>query len=152
MSVKILGADIDTASTNAATWMAELDPLTSASIIGYSVGEKFGEDASFLGDAGSEIENMANIVAKIDHPDPKKTHTFRIPAADIGIFVATSGPNKNVVDGLNADVVAFLGLYETTGAIAQISDGETLVDSAVGPPVVAPFVRGKRRHRGSKVG
>lgn len=135
--------DIATALTDAATVLAELDPITDAAIVAYSVGQKYEEDTSAFG--LGEVENIASIVARIDSAEQKYA-TIKIPAPADGIFKAAAGPDYNVVDASDADLVAYLNLFATAG-VATLSDGETL-DS----PGTAGNVVGKRIHRGSRKG
>lgn len=141
---ELSSATMAEAVTDAATVLAELGPVTDAAIVGYSVGEKFEEDTSLFGTG--EIENIASVVARIDSAEQKYA-TVKIPAAADGIFKAASGPDYNVVDAADADLVAYLNLWETTAGVATLSDGETLED-----PGTAGNVVGKRIHRGSRRG
>lgn len=139
----LTAADAATAATDASTIMTELGPVTDAAIVGYSLGERFEEDTTFYG--SGEIENIASISARIDSAD-QKWATIKIPAPAAGIFKAASGPDYNLVDVADADLVAYLNLF-ATGNEALLSDGEALVS-----PGTAGNVTGKRIHRGSRRG
>jgi len=139
----LTAADASTAAADAATVMAELGPVTDAAITGYALGEKFEEDATFFGNG--EIENIAALSARLD-TDEQKFATIKIPAPADGIFKAASGPDYNVVDVADADLVAYLNLF-ATGEQAYLSDGEALLS-----PGTAGNVTGKRIHRGSSKG
>lgn len=137
--------DFDTATTNAGTIITRLNAVTDALVKGYHLGEVFSEDAASVGDVGSEVENQALIVAKIDGV-LNKTVNLRIPAASIGIFQASTGSGKNQIAKTAADLVAYLSTFET-GALATISDGEHIADSSN-----PDNFDGKRVHRGSRRG
>jgi hypothetical protein len=134
-------ANATDAATDAATIMAELGPVTDAAIVGYALGEKFEEDTTFYG--SGEIENLASISARVD-ANEQKFATVKIPAPADGIFIAASGPDYNVVDPADADLVAYLNLFTTE---ATLSDGESLLS-----PGTAGNVTGRRIHRGSRKG
>lgn len=133
------------AETAAAALIADLAASTTATITRYSVATVYTEDATFLGTAGSEVENNAQLTLKVDNPDPSKTWTTTIPSPVIGMFVGTSGPNKNIVDGADTVVVNFIDNFQTTGGNFTVSDGETVDDTT-------PFVKGKRVHKASSSG
>lgn len=152
----VQGADYATALTNLQSFITELDPLTDGLIIGYDLASVYQEDTSLYGASGSEVENIAEIVCPLETAG--KYHTFRIPAPSIGIFVDTSGPDKNVVDVTDADVLAFVSLhtnktgYGTPGAdaIVLVSDGEKVKPDNTNDK---PYVKaGKRIHRASRKG
>lgn len=143
-SYGVLGATIADALTNAQSIVAEFDPLTEGVILGWTLCVRFVEDAFTYPAGGVEVENQAEILGRIANV-PNKSAAFNVPAAAGGIFVGTTGPNRNIVDGADADVLAFLALFDETGGIATISDGEQLDDAA-------PFVSGKRVHAKSRLG
>lgn len=153
----VVGADFATALANAQSIIAELDPLTDALIVGYSVSQVYAEDTDVYGAAGSEVENIAEIVCPLETAG--KYHTFRIPAPADAIFVGASGPDRNRVNTANADVLAYVSLFtDKTGydgtpgadAIALVSDGEKISpDNANDQPFISS---GKRIHRASRRG
>ena len=136
------------AATDAATILAELAPITDAVVVSYRIGEKFSEDTTFYAVTGVEIENIASVVARIDAAQ-EKFATLKIPAPNVGIFQAANGSGYNQVDGGDADLIAYLNLFQTgaNGGVANVSDGENLVS-----PGTAGNVRGKRIHRKSRKG
>ena len=142
---KLLSADIATAVTDAATIVTALNGVTDGVIVSYTVGQGYEEDAAFFAAAGVEIENVALITAKIDDAELKYAN-LKIPAPNVGIFLAATGPNANVVDAADAALQTYLTMFQT-GEILSISDGETL--ESVG---TAGNVKGKRIHRGSRKG
>lgn len=152
----VQGADHATALTNVQAIIVDLDPLTQGLVKEYSVAEKWAEDTAQYGDAGSEVENIAEIVVPLEAPG--KYHTFKIPAPVDALFVGTTGPDRNKVNTANANLIGFLNNftdetgYGTPGpdAIALISDGEKVKpDNANDKPFIES---GKRTHRGSRSG
>ena len=153
---EVVGADIATAKTNAATLVSALDAVTDGLIIGYSVGEQFYEDTDTYGAAGSEVENLA--VLSVELESEKKKATLTIPAPIDAIFVDTTGPNRNVVDLTNANLITFMNNFtDETGytapgpdAIALISDGEKIAPDNTND--VPKMLKGRRGHRASRKG
>jgi len=131
---------------DAATIATRLTALTSGLVQSYRVGEKFEEDTLVVGTAGSEIENVALISARIDNPAEKYAQ-LRIPAPVDGLFNATTGSGRNIVNPAFAALQTYLGSFVTTTGIATLSDGETLL-----APATAGNVTGKRIHRASRKG
>lgn len=138
---ELVAADAAAAATASATIMAALAGVTDAAIKGYSIAERFAETGTFTLPADAEIENQAMLVGRVDG-NPFKKWTTTIPAPKIGIFVSSTGANRNVVDLLDAAVVAYRDLFQAPGNVATISDGETL----------DVLESGKRVHRHSSRG
>lgn len=143
----------DWAAFNTGVGAGEIDTIlniigqvTDATILGYTVGQSFVEDTDSVGAAGSEVENVALITCLIDGY-VNKYATLRIPAPTDGIFLAATGPNRNIVDVDDAAVQAYLSLFENGTGYCTISDGEYVAD-----PTVAGNAKGKRIHRGSRKG
>lgn len=132
--------------TGAGGVLADLNAITDATIVSYSIGEAFAEDATFYGAAGSEVEANALIVAKVDGSVPGKTVSLRVPAPVDGMFLGTTGDNRNIVDTADADTRAWLANFTSTGVLT-VSDGESIED-----PTAAGTWKGKRIHRGSRNG
>jgi len=156
----VVGATHATALTNAQTILGDLNAVTDALVFSYSVAERYVEDTEQYGAAGSEVENLAEVVCPIEVSagDPAKFYVERIPAPNIGLFQGASGPEKNLVDLTDAALVSYLeNLTDETGygtpgpdAIALISDGEKIKpDDANERPFVTS---GKRVHRASRKG
>lgn len=153
----VVGADYATALSNLQSIITELDPLTDGLIVGYSLSTVYAEDTDTYGAAGSEVENIAEVVCPLETVG--KYHTFRIPAPADAIFVGTSGPDRNRVDTSDADLLAYVSLFtDKTGydgtpgadAIALVSDGEKIApDNANDKPFIST---GKRIHRASRKG
>lgn len=123
----------------------DLNAITNARVVSYSMGEGFGENADFYGAAGSEVENVALITAKIAG-EVDKNVSLRVPAPIDALFEDTQGSGRNIVDTTNALLRTWLSTF-TSGAEATVSDGEVIAD-----PTVAGNFKGKRIHRGSRNG
>lgn len=150
------GADHATALTNTQSIVTALDAITDALIVGYSVAVVYAEDTAQYGAAGSEVENLAEVVCPLETAG--KYHTFKVPAPVDGLFVGTTGPDRNTVDTADTDLLAYISLftdktgYGTPGAdaIALVSDGEKIKpDNTNERPYVS---NGKRVHRASRKG
>lgn len=121
----LVAADGTEAATAAATIMTALDGVTDAAIKGYTIGERFAETGVFTLPTDAEIENQALLIGRLDG-NPFKKVSMTIPAPNIGIFVSSTGANRNVVDLADAAVVAYRTLFQAPGNVATLSDGETL--------------------------
>lgn len=150
------GADHATALTNTQSIITALNAITDALVVGYSVAVVYAEDTDQYGTAGSEVENIAEIVCPLEAAG--KYHVFKVPAPVDGLFVGTTGPDRNTVDTSDADLLAYISLftdktgYGTPGAdaIALVSDGEKVKpDNTNDKPFVSS---GKRVHRASRKG
>lgn len=141
----VVAADFPTLVTNVATIIAALGAITDAVIVGYSLGEKFGEDSSFNAAAGVEIENIASVSCRLDAPQ-EKWATLKIPAPVEGIFETATGTGRNRIDPTDADLLTYLNLFVTTTGICTLSDGETTVIPG------AANTKGRRIHRASRRG
>lgn len=131
------------AVTDTAAIIAALNPITTATIKGYTIGEKY-EDDAFVFPTSSEIENIAEIVVRL--ATQNKTDTLYVPAPIASIFVGPNGDDWNTIDGQDALVAAYLAIFNA-GAQAYLSDGETIT-----PTVAQRFKSGKRIHRASRKG
>lgn len=102
--------------------------------------ELFVNDAFAYPASGVEKQNKALIALSIVD-QPTKTATVTIPAPKPAIFVGSSGPQAEIVDGADAAVIAYVALFENGGK-ATVSDGET----------AEGFIEGHRIHRASSHG
>lgn len=128
------------AITDSAAIIAALNAVTDAVIVSHFFYERFVEDAFAYPAAGVEVENQALLDFDIvDHPE--KSATLTVPAPNIGIFTAATGPGANIVDTTDAAVIAYAALFQAGGE-AFISDGE----------VAASLISGRRIHRASRKG
>jgi len=140
-TIQMRAADYATATTDAATIIAALEQASDAVLTSYAVRERFVEDNLLLPGVGVQIENIALMQMEITG-NPLKTATFAVPAPNPAVFVSTSGANANVIDTASATITPTYNLFENTGGVAYISDGETATD----------FLGGKRIHRKSRRG
>lgn len=121
----------------AAGLMSALDAVTDAAIVGYRVSEVYEDSAAT---PAGEIEEQALLVVSTN--DGQKA-LMRIPAPNVGIFAAASGPNYNVVDINDATLQLYIDEFQAgAGVEFLVSDGQT----------VNQLISGKRIHRGSTHG
>lgn len=120
--------------------LSALDAASDAKISGYRLSFVGVENAFSLPLGGVEIENQALLVFLLDG-FANKAATFIIPAPNDGLFVSSTGKNRNVVDTSDAAIIAIRDLFTSSG-VATISDGET----------VDIVQSGKRIHRRSSRG
>lgn len=125
--------------------ITDLNAVTDGLVLSYRVGEAFAEDTETHGAAGSEVENVALITALIDG-ESNKYATLRIPAPNDGIFLASFGAGRNVVDPADSNLQTYLEHFSSDGE-CLVSDGEKIAD-----PVVSGNTAGKRIHRASRKG
>ena len=130
----------DAAARAAALALAtDLAAVTDCVISKYYSFQVF-EETSFSLPSGAELEMQAVVSMTIDS-EPFKSGMLTIPAPVDGIFVDSTGPNYDVVDTTDADLVAFMANWVTED-LYYISDGEQ-ADSVLG---------GHRRHIKSRKG
>lgn len=111
------------AVTAAAALVAALLNMTDAVVIGYQIETVFSNDSVGFPAVGVENQNQALLVYQLDGL-PLHNGTQSIPAPKSGIFVASSGPNAEVIDTADAAVVTWRQLFQTGGGFF-LSDGET---------------------------
>jgi len=136
------GADETEALTNGGAIVTRLAAITDASIRDYTVGIVLVEDAFALPSGSVNVEEAAEVTGTITDK-PAKHAVVSIPAPKIGVFVGTSGPNRNIVDVADTDLNTFMNSF-APGAAGFLSDGETIDSSAL--------VKGKRVHYRSRKG
>lgn len=122
----------------------DLIAITDAQVLSVRMGVAYKEDTNLYGAAGSEVERKAVISAK--KAGTQERAIVNIPAPNVGIFLTTTGEDRNTVDGSDAALQAYLSNYEDT-ELLLLSDGEDLDDVSV-----AGNVKGKQVHRGSRKG
>lgn len=99
-------------------------------IVSYGISSKWAEDSLTL--PGEESQKEAKmLLSGRDETNPLKKHTITIASPDAAVFQETSGPQANIVDLSNADVIAWYGSF-TTGGELFISDGEICLDEGSG--------------------
>lgn len=139
-SYELTGTDATEAAADMTAILAALGGVTDALVLGYTFGEAFAQDSGAFPASGVEIQNLALIDTSIVG-ELTKTATYTIPAPKPAIFVALAGDGANVVNTVNAAVVAYQAIF-ATGGHATISDGE----------VAANIIGGRRIHRRSRRG
>lgn len=142
-SYALQGADLAAAALNANQFVTKYALLTKARIKGYTVSQRFIDDAFAIPTNGAEIENQALITVRLT-TSPLKSASLTIPAPVDAIF--TGGPgseNYNVVLLTQADLVAWLTSFNVGGDV-MLSDGEFMA--------VGGQLRGRRIHRKSRRG
>lgn len=132
-----IGPVIDAVQAIVTAWTA----ATDAVIVSQQVSKLTLNDSVVLPAAGVQVENNAQISAKIAGV-PNKSAVFEVPAPKIGMFQATTGPGSNVVQFADAPTPALVNIYKSGGQ-AYISDGETITDQGI---------KGKRVHHKSTRG
>lgn len=134
------------AVTETGNVLTALAAVTDCVVAGYSIKEKFEENALTLpAGATAEVSAHAEVSGRLAGYTTKRA-TVDIPGPKDAIFVSpTVGANYNVVNTANAAVLAYVGLFGTAGNVAYISDGEQL-DSA------NLDLKGKRTHSKSRNG
>lgn len=112
--------DYATAQASVTAILAQIGNVTQSSFSSYSLSQRYMEDSlAYPGAAQNEIK--ATIIVNLTGGTKKAT--LNIPAPTNGLFVAATGPNSDVLDTLDADVIAYVALYAVGGS-AYISDGE----------------------------
>jgi len=126
-----------------AAMVDDLEAITLGAVIAYGLTWEVPQATTPT--AGSEVEAIGLISGRIDATE-EKWATLRIPAPVDGIFVAATGPSRNVVDPTDSALLAYLGNFESGSGSFFLSDGEQLDTPG------ATTVKGKRIHRGSRNG
>jgi hypothetical protein len=153
MHFRISALTVGTASTTAASVAAEVAALTNGAVVGYTFSVIYTEDAAYFGDAGSQIENIAQVnfrLAQSATPDGPigKWGALRIPAPVDAMFLDTSGPLYNTVNPAYAALQTLLARYDGNLTYTMTtSDGQLAEDVTVGGNV-----NGHRIHRKSTRG
>ena len=136
---ELRSADAAAAATDAAAVLAQIALVSDAVVSQYRLAEVFEEGALSL-PGSAEVETVASITGFISGMGNKKAN-FGIPAPKAGVFLATSGSNRNVVNIATGSIVAdyAAAVYQAAGK-AYISDGE----------VLGALIRGIRTTRASR--
>jgi hypothetical protein len=123
-SYEMVAALYADAITDAAALVAALDAITDATIVGYQIQTVFADDAiSGFPAATVQNENQALLIFQLEGV-PLHRASLSIPAPTIGIFAGATGPNSNIVDTTDADVLAFRALFLAANDQFYLSDGE----------------------------
>jgi hypothetical protein len=153
MNFRISALTIANAATTAASVATEVQALTNGQVIGYSLTTSYNEDATFVGAAGSEVENIAQVNFRLQQaatPDGPigKWGAIRVPAPKDALFLGTSGPLRNTLNPANADLQNLLERYDGTLTYTlTTSDGQLAQEVATDGNV-----NGHRIHRKSNRG
>lgn len=124
--------------------LAALLDVTDLGVTGILVREKFEENAFSVPTAATaEVSAHAEISGVLNGFTTKRG-TIDIPGPKDTLWVASTGPNYNVIDTGNAEVLAYAGLFGVAANIVTISDGEQFA--------AAPALVGKRTHTKSRKG
>lgn len=145
LSYALVAADHAAAVAAAATILTRIGNVTNAVVKGYSVVQRFIENALTLPGSGVHVEDRATVVLAIDG-DPLKKVTVNIPAPKATMFVGTSGDSANEINTANTDLQAYAATWHT-GGLAVISDGENVADAPR-----SGVEKGRRTHRRSSFG
>lgn len=113
--------DFDEATTAATAIQAALAAVTGSVISGYTVGERYAENALTY-PTGANNVNTLIVSAKIVGM-PYKSGTITIPAPLDAIFEAATGPGNKVARTQSTPLSTYLDLFASTGP-AFVSDGE----------------------------
>lgn len=119
------GADADEAATNAAAFLTDLQAATLCVVTRYSISTVFAQDALVLPTSAGARNSMQAVVSGYIADNPSKRASAVIPGPVADVFVATSGPNSDIVDVADATVTAFMDNFKAAGTVF-ISDGEDL--------------------------
>jgi len=120
LKFELTSADFTAAQADTATIVAAVNGVTAATISSISISYVRDEDA-FAFPVGADNGVRARMTFQLAGSIEKAT--LDIPSPDEGIWVAASGPNNNIVDTVDAAVVAYVSLFQA-GEQAFLSDGE----------------------------
>jgi len=122
------------AAADAAALVAAVAAMSDCVVSGYSLNQKFIENALAL-PAAAQNENQA-LFSGLITGDPTDSAIASVPGIKSSLMSGATGKANNIVNMANATVIAFVGLFTAAGT-ASLSDGETWEDTSVS---------GKRRH------
>ena len=129
--LEFIAADAAEAATRASNFLTAWGGVSGCVITSYHYYEQYEEDA-FAFPSNVEGENQAELYFSIDGA-PQKTATLAVPGIVGTAFVDSTGPNRNVIDTTDADIVTLEGQF--TSGIFKLSDGETMDDLLSGKRV-----------------
>jgi len=110
------------ALTDAAVIIGRLILVSDAVISGYSLNQRFVEDALVLPVTNAEIENQLLLTMRVANA-ANKSGVIRIPAPKIGLFVNPTGEGRNQADMSDLDLNNYMEIF-ADDALAWFSDGE----------------------------
>lgn len=126
-------ADAAAALAAATALATDMAAVSDAVVSAYHCYQEYVEDSLSL-PASAELQNQAILQFSIDG-EPTKSGRVVIPAPKDSLFAASSGPNYDIIDTTDSDVIAFAANW-LLDDLYYLSDGET-ADALLG---------GKRRH------
>ena len=129
--------DFATALTQSAALIEDLQNLIQGTIVGYSVQERFFEDALVLPASNVELENKASITYAIAGTNKKGNLKLPTPTPVAGVvFQAASGAAANQVAVTSTFLSDYFDNFRAGGGFL-ISDGEKAGDILVGKRISA---------------
>ena len=153
MNFRISGTTTETAKLTADAIATEVQALTNGQVVGYTFSSIYSEDATYLGAAGSEVENIAQVNFRLQQsatPDGPigKWGSIRVPAPKDALFLAATGELRNTVNPANAALQTLLERYD-----GSLTYTVTTSDGQIAEPVATTGnVNGHRIHRKSSKG
>lgn len=133
---QLRAADMASALTAAADFVAVFKTVTQAKVDGYRVSQVFAEDAP-ENIAGDTVRNSVQAVITVSlATSPLKRGTITIPAPVNALFSATSGAGSDTIDNSAALVLGIVGEFQAAGNV-YLSDGEAAA--------AIPNIKGGRR-------
>lgn len=120
----LVADDAAAAETAGGTIRAALANVSAGKIIGYKIEHEFVED-TYARPSSQDAEGgeQAYVSGKIDE-SPLESWSLNIPFPVIGLFLATEGKNRNVIDITDTALLAYTALFAPSTGSAYISDGE----------------------------
>lgn len=120
---ELRGSDFATASTNATAYMTALATVTDAKVARYSISERWYDNA-FSAPVAGEVEELGIVSIRTTGGN---NAIVEVPAPKAGVFVGTSGTDKNIVNLASGSIMeTFLDEYEAVGGSVFVSDGEAM--------------------------
>lgn len=136
--------NIATTTGNIPAILDDWKAATAGQIVTASVTLYYIDDAPKTPVVGAEVEGQASISVSLNSTLPNgqpQPATISVPAPEIAMFVAASGPSKNVVDVSDLLVTGLVANYQAGGK-ATLANGKLAVN----------ILSGKRVHRRSRKG
>jgi hypothetical protein len=130
VNLALTAANYADAVTAVTAFLVDLAAVSAGVLKGYSISSQAVNDAlSLPTDQDAEYGERALVTGTIDG-NPLKSWTIYIPFPKAGLFVDTSGLNRDVIDITDSALQAYIADFTTVGDIATVSDGE-FVDSII---------------------
>lgn len=121
---KMAAATNADALTAAAAFIPLYEAVSDTEVLSYSVAQGFDEGTVVAPTVINPASVVASITALIAGAGNKKVN-ISVPSPKIGIFVAATGDNADIVDGADAALVAYMAAFQTGGTLL-VSDGEVM--------------------------